>query len=271
MRMKARLLLAACCLFVAAGSAAADNGLHQPPLSNAVAEVSPSAVAGGSTAAIVFTFTLGSVPAGITNGELELDAPAGWTFTGVVSNGATTCDVTGATTSFDAAKVVVSGFVCGGGDTLLLDLSVDTPTVSADSAYGFDVSFKTRPGGRRRYNNVWRTGQLPITVTATPFLASPSTPSNFVQRVGKTLVLGGNPYTFTGLNAYYANGRGRCGPSVDLGASLDAWGAGNEVVRAWFFQDLATTEGAHDWSAFDQTLATAKAHGYRVIATLANQ
>src|SRR5262249_49607652 len=38
-----------------------------------------------------------------------------------------------------------------------------------------------------------------------------------------------------------------------------------------FFQDMATTNGARSWSRFDSTLATAAAHGYRVIATLANQ
>jgi mannan endo-1,4-beta-mannosidase len=95
--------------------------------------------------------------------------------------------------------------------------------------------------------------------------------SSFVQRSGKTLVVNGSRYTFTGLNAYMANSRNNCGANIDLGATLDAWGAGKEVVRAWFFQNLATTNGARDWTAFDQTLATAKAHGYRVIVTLANQ
>jgi mannan endo-1,4-beta-mannosidase len=93
----------------------------------------------------------------------------------------------------------------------------------------------------------------------------------FVQRAGTQLVWNGRPYRFTGLNVYNANSGGRCGRDLDLGASLDAWGAGKEVVRAWFFQNLATTNGVRNWSAFDRTLAAARSRGYRVIATLANQ
>ena len=43
------------------------------------------------------------------------------------------------------------------------------------------------------------------------------------------------------------------------------------MLRAWFFQQLATTDGQRDWTAFDRTLATARAHGYRVVATLIDQ
>jgi endo-1,4-beta-mannosidase len=62
------------------------------------------------------------------------------------------------------------------------------------------------------------------------------------------------------------------GGGSDLGNSLSAIGAGQNVFRAWFFQRLATTSGSQrDWSAFDHTLAVAQAHGERVIATLGNQ
>ncbi|TMD33390.1 MAG: hypothetical protein E6I89_16975 [Chloroflexi bacterium] len=43
------------------------------------------------------------------------------------------------------------------------------------------------------------------------------------------------------------------------------------MFRAWFFQQLATTNGVRDWTGFDRTLAAARRHGFRVIATLIDQ
>ena len=96
----------------------------------------------------------------------------------------------------------------------------------------------------------------------------------FVGRSGTGLVLNGAPYRFTGLNIYNANSRWNCwydlqSPSL-LSGSLAMIGGGQEVFRAWFFEPLAVTNGARDWSAFDQTLATARSHGQRVIVTLAD-
>ena len=86
-------------------------------------------------------------------------------------------------------------------------------------------------------------------------------------------MLNGAPYTFTGMNDYGANQT--CGPKIDLDSSLTAWGGGgrskSHVLRAWFFQAMATSDGQRDWSRFDNTLAIAARHGYRVIVTLANQ
>jgi len=97
--------------------------------------------------------------------------------------------------------------------------------------------------------------------------------SSFVQRSGRSLVLSGARYTFTGVNDYGANQT--CGPAIGLDSSLTDWGGGGgsdpRVLRAWFFQDMATTRGQRDWSRFDNTLAIAAKHGYRVIVTLANQ
>jgi endo-1,4-beta-mannosidase len=59
------------------------------------------------------------------------------------------------------------------------------------------------------------------------------------------------------------------GPRLDQ--ALTAIGANQRAFRAWFFQTMATTNGHRDWSAFDHTLSVARAHGERVIATLANQ
>jgi mannan endo-1,4-beta-mannosidase len=97
----------------------------------------------------------------------------------------------------------------------------------------------------------------------------------FVVRSGTNLVLDGRPFRFTGLNIYNANSLWTCsyplGEGPDLGASLDAIGRGQTVFRSFFFQRMATINGKRDWSAFDHTLAVAKAHGERVIATLTNQ
>jgi mannan endo-1,4-beta-mannosidase len=100
-------------------------------------------------------------------------------------------------------------------------------------------------------------------------------PAGFVTRVGTGLQLDGQAYRFSGINIYNANNASGCwyqlasGP--DLGTSLDSIGAGAKVIRAWFFQSLATTAGVRDWSGIDHTLAVAAAHGVKVIATLGNQ
>jgi mannan endo-1,4-beta-mannosidase len=56
-----------------------------------------------------------------------------------------------------------------------------------------------------------------------------------------------------------------------LDSSLSQIGSGQNVFRAWFFQKLATSNGARDWTAFDHTLAVAAARGQKVIVTLADQ
>jgi mannan endo-1,4-beta-mannosidase len=100
------------------------------------------------------------------------------------------------------------------------------------------------------------------------------TPSGFVTRNGTQLLVDGRPYRPIGLNIYNANSNGWCwyamGGSI-LNDSLTAIGPGKNAMRAWFFQQLATTNGSRDWTAFDRTLATARAHGYKVIATLIDQ
>ncbi len=99
--------------------------------------------------------------------------------------------------------------------------------------------------------------------------------NQFVTRRGSVLYLGNQPYRFTGFNIYNANSRNNCAATMGEGPALDealnAIGPGKTVMRSWFFQNLATTGGARDWRAFDHTLAVARAHGVRVIATLGNQ
>ena len=110
--------------------------------------------------------------------------------------------------------------------------------------------------------------------TVTMLDDSPPPPRTFVTRDGTKLLLDGDPFRPVGLNIYNANSNGTCWYQMDgsiLGDSLTAIGPGANAIRAWFFQNLATSNGSRDWTAFDRTLATARAHGYKVIATLGNQ
>jgi alpha-tubulin suppressor-like RCC1 family protein len=97
----------------------------------------------------------------------------------------------------------------------------------------------------------------------------------FITRQGAELRLNGDPYRFTGINIYNANSDGTCGPAFGAGPELDEAlsliGSGAMVMRAWFFQSMATVDGQRDWSAFDHTLSTAAGRGVLVIPTLANQ
>ena len=117
-------------------------------------------------------------------------------------------------------------------------------------------------------------GQSPSGISASAESFSPPAPPDFVSRSGTSLLLNTQPYRPIGLNIYNANSNGWCWYPMDgtvLDDSLTAIGSGKNAIRAWFFQQLATTNGVRDWTAFDRTLATARAHGYKVIATLVDQ
>ena len=111
--------------------------------------------------------------------------------------------------------------------------------------------------------------------TPTPTPTPTGSSSGFVGRSGTQLTLGGKPFVFTGFDIYQANSRSNCSYTMGTGTALDTAltniGSNNEVFRSWFYQRLATPNGARDWTAFDHTLAVAKAHGMKVIATLADQ
>jgi mannan endo-1,4-beta-mannosidase len=111
--------------------------------------------------------------------------------------------------------------------------------------------------------------------TRTPAPAPTAIPAGFLGTSGTQFTLGGQPFTFTGFNIYQANSRANCSSTMGTGSALDtalsSIGAGSEVFRAWFFQSLATTNGQRDWSAFDHTLAVARAHGVKIVVTLGNQ
>lgn len=118
----------------------------------------------------------------------------------------------------------------------------------------------------------------PVATSPLPTPTPSPTPSTtgFVKASGTGLTLAGKPYRFKGFNIYNANSRDNCWYPLGynnsaLGNALTAIGPGQNAFRAWFFQDLATTNGVRDWSAFDHTIAVAKAHNVRIIATLADQ
>ena len=102
-------------------------------------------------------------------------------------------------------------------------------------------------------------------------------PPGFVTRSGASLELDGEPYVFTGINIYNANNATGCWYPMASGSVLEdsltaiSPSGGLKVIRAWFFQALATTGGQRDWSGFDHTLSVAAAHGVKVIVTLENQ
>jgi endo-1,4-beta-mannosidase len=97
----------------------------------------------------------------------------------------------------------------------------------------------------------------------------------FVTASGTELRYNGAPYRFTGLNIYNANSTGSCWydmvSGTTLSDSLNEISGSSEVFRAWFFQSFATVGGVRSWTAFDHTLAAAKAHGLKVVVTLSNQ
>jgi endo-1,4-beta-mannosidase len=118
-----------------------------------------------------------------------------------------------------------------------------------------------------------RAAESVLYVREAPVLYSAALPG-FVTRSGATLMLGGKPYRFVGLNIYNANNQGKCwyqlGTTASLDQTLTAIGPAQNAFRTWFFQSLATRNGQRDWSTFDATLAVARAHDERVIATLGN-
>ena len=120
------------------------------------------------------------------------------------------------------------------------------------------------PRARRREPPSGGTGTTP-----------PPAPAGFVARSGAQLLLNGAPYRFT--RPQHLQRQQRRQLLVHAGLRHRARqlagriGTGKEAFRAWFFQYEATRNGARDWSAFDHTLAVARARGVRVVATLVNQ
>jgi hypothetical protein len=90
---------------------------------------------------------------------------------------------------------------------------------------------------------------VPAPLVAAPVAArAAAVPDGFVWRDGTRLMLGDQPYVFTGMNIYNAaTVSGWCWYAMArdnvLADTLAAMGPGNEVFRAWFLQFEATVAG----------------------------
>jgi hypothetical protein len=135
------------------------------------------------------------------------------------------------------------------------------------------------PGVPRRWLALVLVAALasPLFLPGTPTSAvEPSPTPEFVRATGTELTRGGEPYRFAGVNIYNANSDGWCGHEMRspgrLGALLDELDPASNAFRAWFVQPLSQNAAgtARDWSAFDNTLAEARARQLQVIVTLSN-
>jgi len=97
-----------------------------------------------------------------------------------------------------------------------------------------------------------------------------------VGRRGAQLFRRGQPFTFTGVNAYqlatdFAVNYG-CGQAVDLDRFFASVGPGR-VVRTWLFQTegVNRTRRAVDWTAVDRVVHAAERHGVLLVLVLGEQ
>jgi len=111
-------------------------------------------------------------------------------------------------------------------------------------------------------------------------MPTPGMQTNFVSRTGTSLTLGGQPYRFTGVNAYEAAtdwgvnaGCGQMLTDQDLSNLFANSLKSGQVVRFWAFQALATnyTTKQRDWTGIDRVINAASTHGVKVIPALSGE
>ena len=110
-------------------------------------------------------------------------------------------------------------------------------------------------------------------------VGSQSTHSNnsFISSSGMNLMLNGSNFQFVGYNEAgdaneWVNG---CMSLPFSQSTLDAEYArfqalGITIVRVFFFQSMAISNGAINYAGFDRLISEAKSHGIRVVAVLVN-
>jgi mannan endo-1,4-beta-mannosidase len=209
------------------------------------------------------TYTIQSGSTTITGSGSLINPPPGASISGARLNTAECADVTGATLGSvtNANGTVVQAYLTAG---ITANGSLAPP-----GSYAYTII--TRQFINSSSINAFNAGEF-AQIFNTP-AAPPGPPPDFVTRSGTQLQVNGQAFRPVGLNIYNANSNDWCWYSMGgtiLDDALTAIGPDN-TIRAWFFQPLATTNGIRDWTAFDRTVAKAKAHGYKIIATLTDQ
>ena len=146
----------------------------------------------------------------------------------------------------------------------------------------FTSSFTVPSGLTGAQSVVASAGGVTASSTFTVEATTPPTPtpsSGFVGRSGTQLSLGGQPYRFTGVNAYhlstdYAVNYG-CGEN-NTAADIDAFFASlrpNSMVRFWAFQQLAWDKNTAslNFTTIDRIVAAAERTNQKLVVTMANQ
>jgi mannan endo-1,4-beta-mannosidase len=130
---------------------------------------------------------------------------------------------------------------------------------------------------RRRLPAVLLALAVLLPLAAACSASAAASPPGFVGHDGTVLTVDGVPTPLVGINVYNATSNGNCwydARSTFAGAlervRTETGGRAN-VVRVWFFQRLATKDGARDWTEFDRVLRTAHEEGFRVIPVLTDQ
>ncbi|KAI5117037.1 hypothetical protein M0805_004744 [Coniferiporia weirii] len=124
-----------------------------------------------------------------------------------------------------------------------------------------------------------------VTPTSTAPTSTPTTVTGFVKTSGQKFVLNGETYTVAGTNAYWLAQN----TDADIDTAFnDIQNAGLTTVRTWGFNDVTSAQnygayyqswangvatfntGDYGISRFDSVVASAKAHGIRLIVSLTN-
>jgi mannan endo-1,4-beta-mannosidase len=122
--------------------------------------------------------------------------------------------------------------------------------------------------------------QLPTTTQVSTLLSVTSSVGKSITASGTTLLLGGRPYKFVGVNAYEITTdwgvNGSCGTMVDDAQLADLFSSlpPNSLVRFWAWQG-STATNIHtqqiDWAPLDRIFSTAAHYHQRLIVVLAGQ
>ncbi|KAI0094184.1 glycoside hydrolase superfamily [Irpex rosettiformis] len=127
----------------------------------------------------------------------------------------------------------------------------------------------------------------PSSTSAPSSTSGPATPAptGFVGVSGQKFVLGGSTFTVVGLNSYWVGLMGYSSTDINK-AFADIASSGATAVRTWGFNEVTSPNGIYyqSWSGstptintgatglqnFDNIVASAKAHGLKLIVALTN-